>query len=101
MAAVPLRVQSIKHPPSMSCFFSCPQVLTQYGDHDVPHVLEACERMEANLTAAVVSKDVHFVQHVLANTVNGTTYAGIRARTTGELQRASIECVGHAGGQPH
>ena len=33
----------------------CPaslQVVTQYGDHDVPHVLEACERMEAHLTAA-------------------------------------------------
>ena len=28
------------------------QVVTQYGDHDVPHVLEACERMEAHLTAA-------------------------------------------------
>jgi 1-pyrroline-5-carboxylate dehydrogenase len=30
-----------------------------------------------------VSNDVRFVQHILGSTVNGTTYAGIRARTTG------------------
>lgn len=59
------------------------QVVTQYGDGDVAHVLEACERMEQHLTAAVVSNDVRFVNHILGNTVNGTTYAGIRARTTG------------------
>ncbi len=59
------------------------QVVTQYGDRDVPHVLEACERMEAHLTAAVVSNDIAFVQRILGSTVNGTTYAGIRARTTG------------------
>jgi len=42
--------------------------------------------MEAHLTAAVVSKDMQFLQHVLGNTVNGTTYSGIRARTTGAPQ---------------
>jgi 1-pyrroline-5-carboxylate dehydrogenase len=62
------------------------QVITEYGTADVPHVLEACERMEAHLTAAVVSNDVQFVNHILANTVNGTTYAGIRGRTTGAPQ---------------
>ena len=62
------------------------QVITEYGPADVPHVLEACERMEAHLTAAVVSNDVQFVNHILANTVNGTTYAGIRGRTTGAPQ---------------
>ena len=35
---------------------------------------------------AVVSNDVRFVQHILGSTVNGTTYAGIRARTTGAPQ---------------
>jgi 1-pyrroline-5-carboxylate dehydrogenase len=59
------------------------QVITEYKDSEVAHVLEACERMEQHLTAAVVSNDVRFVNHVLANTLNGTTYAGIRARTTG------------------
>jgi len=39
--------------------------------------------MEAHLTAAIVSNDALFLQKMLANTVNGTTYAGIRARTTG------------------
>lgn len=62
------------------------QVVTQYSDRDVPHVLEACERMEAHLTAAVVSNDIRFTQHILGSTVNGTTYAGIRARTTGAPQ---------------
>ena len=43
------------------------------------------EQMHAHLTAAIVSNDVQFLQKVLANTVNGTTYAGIRARCTGQL----------------
>jgi 1-pyrroline-5-carboxylate dehydrogenase len=62
------------------------QILTEYKDEDLPLVLEACERMHAHLTAAVVSNDVLFLQEVLSNTVNGTTYAGIRARTTGAPQ---------------
>lgn len=49
-------------------------------------MLEALERMENHLTAAVVSNDVLFRQHVLAHTVNGTTYCGLRARTTGAPQ---------------
>jgi hypothetical protein len=59
------------------------QVVTQYSDAQLPKVLDALERMSHHLTAAVVSNDVQFVQHLLAHTVNGTTYAGIRARTTG------------------
>lgn len=73
------------------------QVVTEYGDGQLPLVLEACERMTHHLTAAIVSNDINFIQHVLAHTVNGTTYAGIRARTTGEwapLQRAHVSsCV--------
>ena len=42
--------------------------------------------MHAHLTAAIVSNDPLFLQKVLANTVNGTTYAGIRARCTGIYQ---------------
>ena len=48
--------------------------------------MEALEKIPQNLTAAVVSNDVHFQQKVLGNTVNGTTYAGMRARTTGAPQ---------------
>lgn len=62
------------------------QVVTTYKDSELDLVLEICERMEHHLTAAVVSNDVEFRRKVLANTVNGTSYAGIRARTTGAPQ---------------
>ena len=42
--------------------------------------------MNQHLTAAIVSNDITFRNKILANTVNGTTYAGIRARTTGAPQ---------------
>lgn len=62
------------------------QVVTEYDDWSLPAVLAILERMTNHLTAAVVSNDITFLQNVLANTVNGTTYAGIRARTTGAPQ---------------
>jgi len=62
------------------------QVITSYDDSTLDQVLEACERMSHHLTAAVVSNDVRFREKVLGHTVNGTTYAGIRARTTGAPQ---------------
>ena len=62
------------------------QVITYYNDETLDDVLSALERMSHHLTAAVVSNDVAFQTHVLANTVNGTTYAGRRARTTGAPQ---------------
>ena len=62
------------------------QVVTSFKDDEICHVLDACERMSHHLTAAVVSNDVEFQTAVLANTVNGTTYAGRRARTTGAPQ---------------
>mmetsp|Transcript_24444 Transcript_24444/g.61429 ORF Transcript_24444/g.61429 Transcript_24444/m.61429 type:complete len:559 (-) Transcript_24444:41-1717(-) len=66
--------------------FAPMQVVTEYAADETHLVLEACERMENHLTAAVVSNDVQFRNHVLANTINGTTYMGIRARTTGAPQ---------------
>jgi 1-pyrroline-5-carboxylate dehydrogenase len=62
------------------------QVLTTYGDEEVDAVLACLERMDAHLTAAVVSNDPVFTNRILANTVNGTTYAGALARTTGAPQ---------------
>lgn len=56
------------------------QVVTEYSDGELDSVLEACERMNNHLTAAVVSNDVSFQRKVLEATVNGTTYCGIRAR---------------------
>lgn len=62
------------------------QVVTEYDDDQLRAVLDVLERMSHHLTAAVVSNDLPFLQEVLAHTVNGTTYAGIRARTTGAPQ---------------
>lgn len=62
------------------------QIVTSYNQDQLNMVLEACERMHAHLTAAVVSNDQLFLQEVLGKSVNGTTYAGIRARTTGAPQ---------------
>ena len=70
------------------------QVVVEYGDNDIDDVLSALERMEHHLTAAIVSKDFDFQQKILANSVNGTTYCGIRARTTGAPQNHWFgECV--------
>lgn len=62
------------------------QVVTEYKDNQLPLVLNALEKMHAHLTAAVVSNDILFLQKVIGNSLNGTTYAGLRARTTGAPQ---------------
>jgi 1-pyrroline-5-carboxylate dehydrogenase len=62
------------------------QVITYYNDDTLDQVLAALEGMSHHLTAAVVSNDQQFCAKVLAHTVNGTTYAGRRARTTGAPQ---------------
>ena len=62
------------------------QILVEWDDGDLPALLSACERLNAFLTAAVVSNDPIFLNNVLGATVNGTTYAGLRARTTGAPQ---------------
>jgi 1-pyrroline-5-carboxylate dehydrogenase len=62
------------------------QVVTTWGDGDLEALLGMLERMSHHLTAAVVSADPIFQQKVLGATVNGTTYCGMRARTTGAPQ---------------
>eukprot|EP00656_Telonema_subtile_P029297 TRINITY_DN32445_c0_g1_i1.p1 TRINITY_DN32445_c0_g1~~TRINITY_DN32445_c0_g1_i1.p1 ORF type:complete len:554 (-),score=172.13 TRINITY_DN32445_c0_g1_i1:87-1748(-) len=62
------------------------QVVTSYDDASLQGVLDACEKMSHHLTAAVVSNDPRFTDKVLGATVNGTTYVGMRARTTGAPQ---------------
>ncbi|KAI4336030.1 hypothetical protein L6164_014606 [Bauhinia variegata] len=62
------------------------QIITDYKGDQLPMVLDALERMHAHLTAAVVSNDPLFLQEVIGKSVNGTTYAGLRARTTGAPQ---------------
>ncbi|KAL7098722.1 hypothetical protein ACP275_09G035700 [Erythranthe tilingii] len=62
------------------------QVVTEYKQNEIQLVLNVLEKMHAHLTAAVVSNDPLFLQEVIGNSVNGTTYAGLRARTTGAPQ---------------
>jgi len=62
------------------------QIVATYGDDDLDTVLSLFEQMQNHLTAAVVSADIQFQNRVLGSTVNGTTYAGMRARTTGAPQ---------------
>ena len=62
------------------------QVIVEYDDDELDTVLGVLERMDQHLTAAVVSADLGFQHRVLSATVNGTTYCGMRARTTGAPQ---------------
>jgi 1-pyrroline-5-carboxylate dehydrogenase len=62
------------------------QIVVTYGDGDLDTVLSLFEQMQNHLTAAVVSADIQFQNRVLGSTVNGTTYTGMRARTTGAPQ---------------
>ena len=62
------------------------QIVVVYGDDDVSVVLDVLERMSHHLTAAIVSADVNFQNRILGATVNGTSYCGMRARTTGAPQ---------------
>ncbi|GAY39024.1 hypothetical protein CUMW_041220 [Citrus unshiu] len=77
------------------------QIVTEYKQDQLPLVLNALERMHAHLTAAVFhpqNNETIFCMmcqifcsfssflEVIGNTVNGTTYAGLRARTTGAPQ---------------
>jgi len=62
------------------------QVITYFNDNNLDLVLQALEGMTHHLTAALVSNDPVFQSKVLAQSVNGTTYAGRRARTTGAPQ---------------
>lgn len=38
------------------------------------------------MTAGIASNDIRFINQILRQTVNGVTYAGMRARTTGAPQ---------------
>jgi len=62
------------------------QIIASYTDEDLGTVLGLFEKMSHHLTAAVVSANVEFQNRVLGATVNGTTYCGMRARTTGAPQ---------------
>lgn len=62
------------------------QIVVVYADKEIGLVKDVLEKITQNLTAAIVSNDAFFQQDLLANTVNGTTYTGMKARTTGAPQ---------------
>lgn len=62
------------------------QVVTEYNDNNLDVVLNILENFHQHLTAGVVSNDLVFLNKVLSHTVNGVTYTGLRARTTGAPQ---------------
>jgi len=63
------------------------QVITSYKQEQLPQVIELLNKVKNHLTAGIVSNDNQFLQEVLGSTINGTIYAGIRARTTGAPQQ--------------
>lgn len=83
---VPLEELSAHWPLLTTELFGPFQIVTTYGDEDLPEVLARLDNMTNFLTCAVVSNDAQFREKVLGHTINGTSYAGIRARTTGAPQ---------------
>jgi 1-pyrroline-5-carboxylate dehydrogenase len=62
------------------------QIVTEYTDKEIDSVLEVMDSLDQQLTAAVVSNNISFLNKVLSHSCNGVTYAGIKARTTGAPQ---------------
>ena len=70
--------------------------MTEYGTNDFDQIVAVLEAIPANLTAAIVSNDPIFREKLLGLTVNGTTYSGLRARTTGGPSPATTPVAGAA-----
>lgn len=62
------------------------QIVTEYGNNEFEKVVDVLEEIPANLTAGIVSNDIVWKEKLLGMTVNGVTYTGLRARTTGAPQ---------------
>lgn len=72
------------------------QVITHWsGKDDLDFILQLFDQMKNHLTAGVVSDNQEFLNYVLGRTINGTTYAGIRARTTGAPEWHFFGPAGH------
>lgn len=59
------------------------QIITEYGDQDIATLLAVLESITLHLTAAIVSNIPEFNNKVIGHSVNGYTYIGQKARTTG------------------
>jgi len=89
--AVRVPIESLSDPKAFKTatteLFGPFQVIVDWKEGQLPLVLDLVNSMENHLTAGIVSNDVQFVNEVLANTIPGTTYAGIRAKTTAAPQQ--------------
>ena len=75
------------------------QIITYWRDKaELDLILEIFEKLENHLTAGIVSNDPEFLNFVLGRTINGTTYAGIRGRTTGAPEWHFFGPAGHPAG---
>ena len=66
------------------------QILVRWSDGQLDDVLDALNNMQNHLTAGIVSNDPQFLNHVLGNTISGTIYAGLLARTTAAPQQSVL-----------
>ena len=75
------------------------QVITTWKSKDDLKLFpQIFNNMTHHLTAGVVDNDPDFINYILSQTINGTTYAGIRARTTGAPQWHFFGPCGHPAG---
>ena len=63
------------------------QIIVDYKEGEIDKVLDALNACPNHLTAGVVSNNVQFNNKVIGETITGTCYAGIRARTTAAPQQ--------------
>ncbi|KAJ1487339.1 hypothetical protein T484DRAFT_2237213 [Baffinella frigidus] len=86
--AIKVPIQTMIDNVDLCCteLFAPFQVVTDYTTEQLPLVHQLLRVQAEHLTAAIVSKDTTFQRSILSQTVNGTTYVGIRARTTGAPQ---------------
>jgi 1-pyrroline-5-carboxylate dehydrogenase len=63
------------------------QILVRWKEGQLDGVIDALNTMQNHLTAGIVSNDPQFLNQVLANTISGTIYAGLLARTTAAPQQ--------------
>lgn len=59
------------------------QIVAKWASNEEDVMLDFLSRIDALLTAAIVSHDSLFINRVIADTCNGTTFCGLRSRTTG------------------
>ena len=75
------------------------QVITTWKSKDDLKLFpQIFNNMTHHLTAGIVDNDPDFINYMLGQTINGTTYAGIRARTTGAPQWHFFGPCGHPAG---